>query len=454
MIALVRLGAPVDSPQARAKIARVAEALRDRDVAQVIAYRGDGPPELVSRDGRSTYVAATFRDGADIGDTVARLEARAAREPGVALGGGAVIGEQVGTQVEEDLARAESLAFPILFVVSLFVFRGLVAALLPLVVGMSAILLTFLAMRVVNSVEPMSIFALNLIIGLGLGLAIDYSLFMVSRFREELERTHDTRRALVATMRTAGRTVLFSAVTVAAALSSLLVFPQRFLFSMGIGGALVALVAALVALTLLPALLAVLGPRVNAAEPAPLAGGAAARRRARAVRLLVPALAGGDAPARRRGREHGGAAHPARPAVHRASASPASTPPCCPPRTPRAWWTTRCGRSSPSTAARRCSSRSARPRRPAPSSTAYAERLRGVEGVAAVGAPARAGVAVAHRRGGPRRPPRRARPGGRARRPRRARAVPGARRRLHGGVPRPAGGARRRAARARWRGSP
>ena len=147
VIALVRLGAPVDSPQARAKIARVAEALRDRDVAQVIAYRGDGPPELVSRDGRSTYLAATFRAGADIGDTVARLEARAAREPGVSLGGGAVVGEQVGTQVEEDLARAESLAFPILFVVSLFVFRSLVAALLPLVVGMSAILLTFLAMR-------------------------------------------------------------------------------------------------------------------------------------------------------------------------------------------------------------------------------------------------------------------------------------------------------------------
>ncbi|HWT22191.1 MAG TPA: MMPL family transporter, partial [Solirubrobacteraceae bacterium] len=267
VIALVRLGAPVDSPQARAKIARVAEAMRDRDVAQVLAVHEGGPRELVSRDGRSTYVAVSFEDGADAGDVVQRLEDRLAGEPGVALGGGAVVQEQVGTQVSEDLARAESLAFPILFVVSLFVFRGVVAALLPLAVGMSAILLAFSAMRLVNAVEPMSIFALNLIIGLGLGLAIDYSLFIVSRFREELERRGNTREALVATMRTAGRTVLFSAVTVAAALSSLIVFPQRFLFSMGIGGALVSLIAATVALTLLPAILAALGPRVNALSP-------------------------------------------------------------------------------------------------------------------------------------------------------------------------------------------
>ena len=110
----------------------------------------------------------------------------------------------------------------------------------------------------------MSIYALNLIVGLGLGLAIDYSLFVVSRFREELERQPDTSAALRRTLATAGRTVLFSSVTVAAALASLIVFPQRFLYSMGIGGAAVALMAALVSLTVLPALLAVLGPRVNA----------------------------------------------------------------------------------------------------------------------------------------------------------------------------------------------
>ena len=121
--------------------------------------------------------------------------------------------------MQEDLARAELLAFPLLFLVSLVVFRGLVAALLPLAVGMTTVLTTFLLMRGVNEVEPMSVFALNLIIGLGLGLAIDYSLFIVSRFREELERGLDTADALVATLRTAGRTVLFSSATVAAALA-------------------------------------------------------------------------------------------------------------------------------------------------------------------------------------------------------------------------------------------
>jgi uncharacterized membrane protein YdfJ with MMPL/SSD domain len=264
LVALVRLGAPIDSARAQAKLRRVAELLRDRDVAEVIAHRAGGPPALLSRDRRSTYLLATFRAGADDAGVAERLVRRAEREPGVTLGGSAIAQEQVGTQVQEDLASAEMLAFPILFALSLLVFRGVVAALLPLAVGAISILTTFLAMRVVNSVEPMSVFAINLITGMGLGLAIDYSLFVVSRFREELERGLGSGEAVRATMRTAGRTVAFSAVTVAAALAALIVFPQRFLFSMGIGGVLVALSAAAVSLTVLPALLAVLGPRVDA----------------------------------------------------------------------------------------------------------------------------------------------------------------------------------------------
>ena len=121
------------------------------------------------------------------------------------VGGGELAQEQVGDQVSEDIARAELLAFPILFLLSFFVFRSLVAALLPLAVGGATIMLSFLAMRFVNgAIEPMSIYALNLITGLGLGLAIDYSLFMVSRFREELERGLETAAALRATMTTAG----------------------------------------------------------------------------------------------------------------------------------------------------------------------------------------------------------------------------------------------------------
>jgi uncharacterized membrane protein YdfJ with MMPL/SSD domain len=264
LVALVRLGAPVDSPQARAKLNRVVDAIRGPEVARVVSYSGAQDSQLVSRDGRSTYAVATFRASADEDDEVDRVEERLAGERGVLLGGNAVIGHQVGDQVTEDLARAEMMAAPLLLLLSVFVFRALVAGLLPVVVGMAVVLTTFLLMRGVNSVETLSPYALNLVTGLGLGLAIDYSLFVVSRFREEMEKDPDTRTALRATMSTAGRTVLFSSVTVAAALASLIVFPQKFLYSMGIGGALVALAAALVSLTFLPALLAALGPRVNA----------------------------------------------------------------------------------------------------------------------------------------------------------------------------------------------
>ncbi len=113
----------------------------------------------------------------------------------------------------------------------------------------------------------MSIYAVNLVTGLGLGLAIDYSLFIVSRYREEMTRVPDTRAAISRTLRTAGRTVFFSAVTVAAALASLLVFPQSFLRSMGIGGMLVSLIGAGVALLFLPAVLALLGRRVDSLAP-------------------------------------------------------------------------------------------------------------------------------------------------------------------------------------------
>ncbi len=264
MVVLVRLGAPADSAQAQQKIARVAGELRDPGVADVIAYRTGGPRELVSRDGRSTYLLATFHSGLDDDKLAEKLQDRVEREPGVTAGGGQLAFAQVSEQVQADLTKAEMLAFPLLFLLSLVVFRSAVAALLPVIVGGTTILATFVWLRLVNTVEPMSVFAINLITGAGLGLAIDYSLFVVSRFREELATGATRGAVLQATMRTAGRTVLFSAVTVAAAMASLIVFHLRFLYSMAYGGALVALTAALVSLTVLPALLAALGPRVNA----------------------------------------------------------------------------------------------------------------------------------------------------------------------------------------------
>src|SRR5205807_10281842 len=166
-----------------------------------------------------------------------------------------------------DLARAELLAFPIILLLSLLFFRSLVAALLPPLLGGLAIVATFFALRIVTSFADLSVFALNFVTGMGLGLAIDYSLFMVSRYREEAAKTGFGAEALKRTLQTAGRTIVFSSLTIAAAVASLTIFPQRFLYSMGIAGALVALLAAALALTVLPALLSVLGPRVNALAP-------------------------------------------------------------------------------------------------------------------------------------------------------------------------------------------
>jgi RND superfamily putative drug exporter len=265
LVVLVRLPGAADSPAGQRRIAEVARALRDPGVASVRRYERGGDRSLVSRDGRATTLLVTYT--ADSRGATGRIEERLGDAGDVWLGGGAVAQEQIGDRVSADIARAEMIAVPILFALSLLVFRGVVAALLPLAVGGTTILLSFVLMRGVNEVSEMSIFALNLINGLGLGLGIDYSLFMVSRFREELASGRGREEALAATLRTAGRTVLFSAITVAAALAALLVFRQRFLYSMGVGGLICALLAAVVSLTLLPVLLGALGERVNAWSP-------------------------------------------------------------------------------------------------------------------------------------------------------------------------------------------
>jgi uncharacterized membrane protein YdfJ with MMPL/SSD domain len=174
-----------------------------------------------------------------------------------------VVGATIGEQVQADIPRAEAIAFPILFIVSLLIFRGVIAALLPLLVGALAITTTLLVMRGVNAGLPLSIFAVNLVTGLGLGLAIDYSLLILTRYRRERAGGGEMADVLGRTMRTAGRTVLFSGLTVSGAMAALTVFPQRFLYSMGIGGVIVGLVSTFVALTLLPAMLALIGDKID-----------------------------------------------------------------------------------------------------------------------------------------------------------------------------------------------
>jgi uncharacterized membrane protein YdfJ with MMPL/SSD domain len=267
-------GVDVRSPAGRERVEAILRKLeRDPDVASVSGFLNTGSRDFISRDGSSTYLAIGLKPTDDQArhDAAERIEDTFADEPGVSLGGLAVAETEINKQVERDLRVAELFAFPFLFLLSLLFFRSLVAALLPLLVGVLAIVGTLLTLRVASEVTSVSIFALNLVTGLGLGLAIDYSLFIVSRYREEIARTGPGLEAMRRTLATAGRTVLFSSLTVAGALASLLIFPQRFLYSMGIGGFFVALIAASIALVVLPAVLTVLGRRVNSLTPAFLA---------------------------------------------------------------------------------------------------------------------------------------------------------------------------------------
>ena len=262
--------APVAQPSTRRRVAALERELRARgEVNSVSGYYTTRSRDFVSNDGDATYLVATLKPTGDKqwqeagGEIADELSSR----PGVTVGGAAVAQEQVNKQVEEDLQRAEMLAFPLLFLLSFVFFRSLVAALLPVMIGLLAIVGTFLILRVASEFGSISIFALNLTTGLGLGLAIDYSLFIVSRYREEIAKDGPGLAAMRRVLATAGRTVFFSSLTVAAALASLLVFPQRFLYSMGLGGSLVVLLAALISLTVLPAVLTLLGTRVNSLAP-------------------------------------------------------------------------------------------------------------------------------------------------------------------------------------------
>ena len=203
----------------------------------------------------------TLAAGADDGEVTDAVLEAFADDAEITVGGEVVGGNQLGETVESDLARAETFAFPLLIVLSIIFFGGR-AALMPLVVGVTTILGTFLALQGINQVYDLSIFALNLVIGLGLGLAIDYTLFLVTRYREEVARVGATPEAIAITMRTAGRSVVFSAATVAVAMATLTVFPLGFLKSMGIAGAVVAVVAALAALLISPMVFGLWGAKL------------------------------------------------------------------------------------------------------------------------------------------------------------------------------------------------
>ena len=265
---------------AQAQAAHVVLLLsRQPGFQRALDYGGAGPnshlPVLVSRNGHETLVLAAFANRERSAEAVEHVRPQLSGSDDVRLGGNDIAFHEITKRTSSDLATAEALAFPLLLLLSFWVFRGLVAAALPLLVGGFAIVITFLALRLIDQGLGLSIFAVNLVTGIGLGLGIDYSLFILSRYREELARGLDTHAAIRRTLQTAGRTVLFGSLTVAGALASMLVFPLRFLYSMGIGGALVTLSAGAVSLIVLPAVLVALGPRINALAPARLQRNAA-----------------------------------------------------------------------------------------------------------------------------------------------------------------------------------
>jgi trehalose monomycolate/heme transporter len=292
----------VDDPAFRAAVTGTLGRLPGADVARVTTYWSSGSPALVSRDRHATYAAVRLR-GADLQarlKTYDRVRDDLAA-PGLRTLRGGTIGTnaEMSRQTATGLARAEMISTPILLVLLVVIFGSLVSALLPLAVGGVAILGAFTALRLLTLATDVSTFAINIVTMLGLGLAIDYALFIVTRYREELDRADSEREALARTMATAGRTVAFSGITVAIALGGLLFFPQMFLRSMGLGGMAVVLVDMLAALTVLPALLALLGRRVDALRiggrrrrAADRTGGAWARLAASVMRRPVAYAAG------------------------------------------------------------------------------------------------------------------------------------------------------------------
>jgi uncharacterized membrane protein YdfJ with MMPL/SSD domain len=242
-----------------------------RDVVPAYSsYWTTRQPAFLSPDGHSTYVTMQLAGNGDAAQVrslgVVKQTLADAKLPGVSAdyGGLVPLNNEISGQVSKDLKRAETLSLPIVLLLLLIIFGSLASASLPLAVGICGIVSAFAVLRVLTIFVDVSIFAQNLVTMLGLGLAVDYALFMVSRFREELGRQPDVRAALLRTMATAGRTVAFSGVTIAVSAASLTLFPESFLRSMGYGGVAVVLIDVLASLTVLPALLAVLGHRVDA----------------------------------------------------------------------------------------------------------------------------------------------------------------------------------------------
>ncbi len=256
----------VDDPSFGADMqAAVTSVLPADTLAAVVSYFNTQSPALVTADRHRTYALLTLQspgalDNAQIADLRTALTDKGFEAE---IGGGIAVFRAISETVGSDIGRAEAISMPILLILLVLIFGGVVAASLPLLVGGIAILGAFTVLRVINQFTDVSIFAVNLVTIMGLGLAIDYGLLIVGRFREELATGYPTAEAVARTVQTAGRTVAISALTVAVSLSGLALFPLTFLRSMAFGGISAVVISAVAAVLVLPAVLAMLGPNVD-----------------------------------------------------------------------------------------------------------------------------------------------------------------------------------------------
>jgi len=293
----------VDGAPARAAGGEAASRLAAvPGVSNVVSYWQTHNPGLRSKDGRYALILGNTRSDLNLSSSELASLSSHSGQVEVTVGGSAAVGNDITKQVFKSLGTAEGIAVPIILTLLVIAFGSVMAALLPLAIGMIAILGTFAELSVLGSVTNVAIYAINLTTALGLALAIDYSLLMISRFREELGRGQEPAQAVVRSVRTAGRTIVFSGATVVAALAVLLIFPMYFLRSFAYAGIGVVLISMAAAVVVLPALLAVLGRRVNSGrlpwarnrEPstaAPFWGRLAGQAMRRPALIALPVLA-------------------------------------------------------------------------------------------------------------------------------------------------------------------
>ena len=290
-------GLPAEEPALRSSVERVTERLRAvPGVDAVLDPWSTGDPRLVAEDGSAVLVSVVLEPGQLPDGTVDAVAGllRGIDAPSVVVGGGPLQDAEMDRQAAADLKRAELLSMPVVLVLLVVLFGGVVAAGLPVLVALVGVAGTLGTLLAVSAVTDVSVYAVNIVTMLGLGLAVDYALLLVHRFREERAVDPDVARSLERTLATAGRTVAFSGLTVAASLAGLLVFADSFLRSMGAAGLAVVLLDVVAALTLLPALLAILGGRVRPAAPGTGERGVFVRvsRWSRRRPLLVTVVAG------------------------------------------------------------------------------------------------------------------------------------------------------------------